>query len=170
MTTTMISYPFPEETKVVLWLRSIREQEGEVVPRCVMYRWGGEGEGDHPPSSITEVYLRFFDSLFQGTGTIFIGSLVKGEYCSSGKSTLFLHDCTLLKGNPVPKNTILAKKIRMIYDILKNEYVYDSTLNPFYIQTRPFYPWSLLSHLKEEYGISVYEIWDEQSNVTKERI
>jgi len=92
------------------------------------------------------VVLNFNNKLYRNGGTIFNGELL----CNDRNCWIyFVTNIYQCMGDNVFNNS-LQTKIKIIFNILKNDYIYDDFLNPFHIQSKGYFPLNRLEMIKKD--------------------
>ncbi len=126
---------------------------------CIMY--------DEKLKQCISVKFRFNQELYKGT--VFKGDLRKNEH---NQWFFYIHDLTYYKGEICMKS--LSQRLRLIYDILKNQYKWDEYMNICQLKIRSYFLYEHLEKIEKnnlvyfypEKGNKVYKWSSEQSNKT----
>lgn len=116
---------------------------------CIMY--------DEKLKQCISVKFRFAPELYKGT--VFKGDLRKNEH---NQWFYYIHDMTYYIGEICMKP--FSERIRMIYDILKNQYKWDEYMNTCQIKIRSYF---LYEHLEKVNDEIVYFYPDKGNKVYK---
>ncbi len=100
--------------------------------------------------------FRFKDEYYQNNGTLF-----KGEFYKNNDKWIFYISTILIKSGEKMDNILFSQKLEIIYNILKNDYIYDEYLNICSLEIKPYFLSEYISSLKD--NITLYFI-PENSN------